>query len=234
MYMLALMNAPVFVRSRTLAHSIADDLRHLIEQGEYPPGAALRQEEIADRFGVSRIPLREAFRLLEADGLVAVHANRGAFVLQHGKDEIAELFDLRLMLEGDLLRRACQCISDDVLRALETANALLAATRDPEEWIHRDEEFHFSMYAAADRPQTLSLARTLRRSLNAYYLRYLGPRLRAVGWTAEHSALLRAVRHKDSLKAFAVLEQHLRQTQKALLAALARRPTHGGGSDGRV
>src|SRR5213593_1889259 len=94
------------IRPRVLAHEIADHVRQMIEKGVYGPGSPLRQEEIAGRLGVSRIPVREAFRLLEADGVVSVLPNRGAFVARPGEEEVAELFDVRLMLEDDLLRRA--------------------------------------------------------------------------------------------------------------------------------
>lgn len=206
--------------SRTLAHDIADDLRRLIEHGHYKPGAPLRQEEIAGRLGVSRIPVREALRLLERDGLVAVHANRGAFVTQHDEEAVAELFDVRLMLEADLLRRACSNLSYDAIDAIAMINSRLSATRIKNEWIALDEKFHFTIYTAAGRPHTLALARTLRRSLNSYYLRYLGPRSRANDWNDEHQSLLRHLERRDADKAVAVLEQHLRGTQTLLLSAM--------------
>lgn len=206
--------------SRTLAHDIADDLRRLIEHGRYAPGAALRQDEIATRLGVSRIPVREALRILERDGLVAVQANRGAFVLQHDEEEVAELFDVRLMLESDLLRRASSNLSYDAIEEIAMINSRLSVTRVKSEWIALDEEFHFTIYAAAGRPQTLQLARTLRRSLNAYYLRYLGPQSRARDWNDEHQTLLRHLERKDADKAVAVLDQHLRGTQTLLLSAM--------------
>lgn len=206
--------------SRTLAHDIADDLRRLIERGHYQPGTPLRQEEIASRLGVSRIPVREALRLLEREGLVAVQANRGAFVMQHDEETVAELFDVRLMLESDLLRHASSNLSYDALNQIAMINARLSATRVKGEWIALDEEFHFMIYAAARRPQTLELARTLRRSLNAYYLRYLGPQSRADEWNDEHQTLLRHLERRDADKAVAVLERHLRGTQTLLLSAM--------------
>lgn len=209
-------------RTRILAHEIADELRRLIEEGVYTPGSRLGQEEIAARLGVSRIPVREAFRLLEAEGLATVHANRGAFVAQPDHAAVAELFDVRLMLEADLLRRACPRISANGCDQIATIDAQLAVTRVPLQWVHLDEQFHFAVYQAADRPQTLALARTLRRSLNGYYLRYLDPGTRASAWRAEHRALLRCLRRRDATKAVRVLQRHLRGTERVLLAALGR------------
>jgi DNA-binding GntR family transcriptional regulator len=216
------MPAQLLHGSRILANEIADDLRQLIERGDYAPGAPLRQEEIAARLRVSRIPVREAFRLLEADGIVTVHANRGAFVTEFDADGVAELFDLRLILERDLLTAACPRLTTAELDRIRLIDDQLAGTRSPHEWIALDEAFHFSMYDAANRPQTLALARTLRRSLNSYYLRYLAPGARAAKWQAEHQKLYRAVRRRNMTAAAAALEEHLRGTQAALLAALAR------------
>ena len=206
--------------ARTLAHDIADDLRALIERGDYAPGDPLRQDEIAGRLGVSRIPVREALRLLERDGLVAVHSNRGAFVRQHDEDAVAELFDVRLMLESDLLRRAVENLTYDALNEIAIINTRLSSTRNKNEWIALDEGFHFAIYEAAGRPHTLELARTLRRSLNAYYLRHLGPQSRDRDWNDEHQALLRHLERRDAEKAVAVLEKHLRGTQQLLLSAM--------------
>ena len=206
--------------SRTLAHDIADDLRSLIERGDYAPGAPLRQDDIAARLSVSRIPVREALRLLERDGLVTVHSNRGAFVRQHDQEAVAELFDVRLMLESDLLRRATENLSYEAINDIGMINTRLAATRVKSEWIALDEQFHFSIYVAANRPKTLDLARTLRRSLNSYYLRYLGPQSRDRDWNDEHQALLRHLERRDADRAVAVLEKHLRGTQALLLDAM--------------
>ncbi len=207
-------------RSRILAHDIADAVRRLIEGGVYPPGGPLRQDEVAGRLGVSRIPVREAFRLLEADGLVSLHANRGAFVTQPSEEEVAELFDVRLMLEKDLLRRACAKLNDSDLEQIEWLDNRIASARSATEWVQYDEEFHLATYSAANRPRTLALVTTLRRSLNAYYMRYLGPASRAAAWRVEHRALIRALRQRDVAKATKTLERHLLATRRALLAAL--------------
>lgn len=211
---------------RILAHDIADNVRRLIEGGVYAPGAPLRQEEIAGRLGVSRIPVREAFRLLEADGLLTLHANRGAFVTRPSDDEVAELFDVRLLLEGDLLRRAVPRLTESTLDQIDWLDNRIATARTAADWVQYDEEFHLATYQPANRPRTVAWVTMLRRSLNAYYLRYLGPDTRAAAWRAEHRALVRALRHHDVRKATKTLEQHLVATREVLLAAL-RPPAPG-------
>lgn len=209
-------------RARILAHDIADSVRRLIESGAYAPGSPLRQEEVASRLGVSRIPVREALRLLEADGLVTVHANRGAYVAQPGEDEIAELFDVRLMLEQDLLRRAVPNLTPEILDGIEWLDKRIASARTPAEWIQYDEEFHLATYEAARRARTVTLVTVLRRSLNGYYLRYLRPNSRSAEWYSEHRAIVQALRKRDSRKAVTALGHHLNTTRHALLTAVRK------------
>src|SRR5688500_2920250 len=85
---------------------IADSLRDEILRGVIEPGAPLRQEELAERFQVSRIPVRDALLRLESQGLVHVYSNRGAFVISLSADEVREIYDMRILLEGDLIERA--------------------------------------------------------------------------------------------------------------------------------
>jgi DNA-binding GntR family transcriptional regulator len=211
------------MQSRTLAHEIAADVRRHIDRGTYEPGSPIRQEEIAARLGVSRIPVREALRLLEQEGVVVVHANRGAFVVEHDASTVAELFDIRLMLETDLVTRACGRVPPATFDRLEAINARLAKTRDRAEWIELDEEFHFAIYAVAERPRTFELARTLRRSLNAYYLRYLTPKSRDHAWDDEHQSMVSALRRGNTSRAATELERHLRGTQTLLVKAMKER-----------
>jgi DNA-binding GntR family transcriptional regulator len=209
-------------KSRILAHDVADQVRQLIERGVYAAGAPLRQEDIAARLGVSRIPIREAFRLLEADGLVTVHANRGAFVARPGAEEVAELFEVRQMLEADLLRRACRTLSAADLDHVDWLDSRIALARNAQEWVLFDEQFHAAIYAAARRPRTLALVTTLRRSLNSYYVRYLGPDAAGRKWKGDHRRLRRALRRRNETAAARVLEKHLGRTRALLLAALER------------
>lgn len=205
---------------RTLAHDIAADLRDRIDRGLVAPGEPLRQDVIARSLSVSRIPVREALRLLEQEGLVVVHPNRGAFVVEHDENTISELFDVRLLLESDLLRRASGRLTETTFERLRRLNENASTTRDKQEWLELDEGFHFTIYAAAARPQTFAMARTLRRALNTYYLRYLTPADRDRSWYEEHDALLECLRRNDAAGATAELETHLRATQDLLVRAL--------------
>jgi len=113
---------------KTVVEAAAEELRMRILSGALQEGAQLRQEILAAELGVSRIPLREALRLLEGEGLVTIVPHRGAVVSVLSPDEIGELFDLRLLIEPDLIRRAVPHMGPDDLREAE---ATLAGYKAP-------------------------------------------------------------------------------------------------------
>src|SRR6516162_85611 len=139
--------------SRTTPDLIADEIRSSIARGEPPPGGALRQELLAERFGVSRIPVREALRRLEAEGLVVVYPNRGAYVSRLDGEELREIYDLRIMLECDLLARAIAEYSREDLTTIERAMKIAEESAKGPRWSEFDDAFHLALYAPARRPR---------------------------------------------------------------------------------
>ncbi|MEO8622727.1 MAG: GntR family transcriptional regulator, partial [bacterium] len=118
------------LRRQTLTGMTLDALRDRILRGGFPEGEPLRQDAIAEELGVSRIPVREALRQLEAEGLVTFNPHRGAVVTTLSLQEIAELFELRADIESDLLRRSIPLMgTDDHKRATEILDAYDTALR---------------------------------------------------------------------------------------------------------
>src|SRR5690242_5553775 len=108
------------IQRQTVGSMTVEALRERILRGDYPEGEPLRQDALADELGVSRIPVREALRQLEAEGLVTFNPHRGAVVSSLSLDEIVELFELRADIECDLLARAIPRMERDQLnRAIE-------------------------------------------------------------------------------------------------------------------
>ena len=95
-----------FLKARTSADAITERLRDEIVNGTLRPGQQLLQESLSERYGVSRSPLREALRHLEAEGLVIYEANRGATVASYSTDDIMEIFEIRRLLESSAIRQA--------------------------------------------------------------------------------------------------------------------------------
>jgi DNA-binding GntR family transcriptional regulator len=136
-----------------MADGIAGALREEIQLGALVPGEPIRQEEVAARFGVSRIPVREAFGRLEAEGLVVVRPNRGAFVAVLTAEELREAYELRALVEGDLLTRAVTGLTTAHLARAEALHAALAAD-DPGEQGDLNREFHRVLLDPAAAPDS--------------------------------------------------------------------------------
>lgn len=131
---------PVFRSKPAVVH---DMLRESIIHGEYSPGERLVIDEVAARLGVSQIPVREAVRQLEADGLVVVEPYTGATVTQFNPDLIFEIFALLEALEVICGRRACTCMSDAEMAELAAIVADMdSLLDDPERWSQQNRQFH--------------------------------------------------------------------------------------------
>src|SRR5262245_22558740 len=193
------------------ADLIKTELRSEIQRGVVPPGAPLRQEEIAARFSVSRIPVREALRALERDGLVEVLPNRGAYVIELTAGQIEEITALRVLIEVDLIRLAISKLSDDSLRAIQTAAKAADAASTTPEWSAADDQFHRALYAPALRPRQVSLAMSLRHSLERYWAIYGTLPAKRTRWLRDHAQLVRACVERDAALGQRVLTEHITQ-----------------------
>lgn len=206
----------------TTALSLAERLRSDIDEGAWPPGTALRQDELATRYGTSRIPVREALQLLQAQGLVAIEPNRGAFVVALDADEVEEIFDMRVMLESHLLGLAAPRHNHKSLAQLELVQQALEVQDVRAAWLAGDRAFHEALYAPADKPRTLGLALTLRGQVERYAMQRMAPGSRRSEWKREHRAVLAALRARDARQAVAALAAHLNETRAAVLKSLTR------------
>lgn len=140
---------------QTLAESITSRLRQLILDGQLPPGQALRPADLAPRLGVSVMPVREALRILEAEGLVTFKPRIGARVAEIREEDVEELYLVRGALEGLAARLAATNLTEDGLAGLHEAFDEMTAARerdDYETFSQYDKEFHRRQYAASGRP----------------------------------------------------------------------------------
>lgn len=203
----------------TTASALAERLREAIDAGRWRPGELLRQEQIAAEYGVSRIPVREALAQLQSEGLLEIAHYRGARVSRPQAGEVDELFDLRLLVEGDLLGRALKQHDQRSLRELTRLQDRLEDADDRLGWISGDIAFHAALYAPAERPRSLALFRQLRAPIDRFSAQALGPGARKQGWADEHRQLIAAVAAGDATAARMTLEQHLQATRTIVLAA---------------
>jgi DNA-binding GntR family transcriptional regulator len=221
------------IARQTVTAATADALRSKILSGEIGDGEQLRQDALAAEHGVSRIPLREALRQLEAEGLVDFHPHRGAVVSALSLAEIEELFEIRALLEPDILRRAIPRLSaEDLNRAKEILEVEAAAFRNPSGaggWGELNWKFHSSLYAAAGRPRSLALIEKVNINLS----RYMAIQLLLTHGTAqavdEHRAILDACGARDADRAARLLRNHILGAGRSLVRRLGEERAASGG-----
>ena len=211
---------PRLRRATATPDLIAETLREEILRGDVEPGQALRQEELAERFGVSRLPVRDALLRLEAQGLVHVYPNRGAFVISLSADEVREIFEMRLLLEGDMIERAVPRMGPDEWRRIDAANAESARTAGTGEWAEGDWRLHRALYESAARPRQLATIEQLRATVARYWTAREALPSRTTDWLADHDAILAACRARASVAARRRLEDHLRRAMEVVLSRM--------------
>jgi DNA-binding GntR family transcriptional regulator len=207
-------------RGATTPDLIADTLREEILRGEVAPGQALRQEELAERFGVSRLPVRDALLRLEAQGLVHVYPNRGAFVISLSADEITEIYEMRILLEGDIIERAVSRMTPEHWRQIDAAHAEATRTAGGPEWVEGDWKFHRALYEPAARPRQLTMIEQLRSTVARYSRAYDALPTRTSEWLADHDAILEACRARAAVAAKQRVVLHLRRALELVVARL--------------
>ena len=192
-------------KSATTPERIAGVLREDISRGALQPGQALRQDDLARRFGVSRIPVREALRRLEEDGLVRVEANRGTFVTTLDDGEVVEAYDLRSLLESDLAKHAVARLTAKDMLVLERAVQAAEKGAASADWNKLDNDFHLALYGPAQRPRQLDMVMALRVLVQRSHLAG-SLRMPIDTWLADHREMLEACRAGDADKVAGLIE----------------------------
>jgi DNA-binding GntR family transcriptional regulator len=200
-----------------LARSVIEErLRSAIVDGRLPPGTALRQQEIAGLFGVSRMPVREALRQLEAQSLLQVVMHKGAVVAPLIGEDAVDTYALRVLLESEALRQSIPLLeADDIARARGYIQELESETRHAE--IGRlNRLFHMTLYSKAHNQKLL---RMIEIELNEEE-RFLRFHLSSMGLGKltqdDHNALVNAASDKRVDEAVNVLEEHLNNGARAI------------------
>jgi len=198
---------------QSLVSAVAERLRDQIIRGELREGQQLRQDAIAAQFQVSRIPVREALRHLQAEGLITIIANRGAVVSALSPEEIRESFEIRAVLECHILRHAVPNLTDHDLKKAEEIlkryEQVVEADLDISSWGQWNWQFHSALYAPAKRPVLISLLRSLNNNCDRYTrLHLLVTRdLHQAGHA--HRALLETCKTRQPDKACEALWHHI-------------------------
>lgn len=197
---------------------VADALREAILAGRLAPGSRVRQEELAEEFGISRIPVREALRRLESEGLVILVPNSGAWISRLDLDECIEIYKIRERLEPLALTESSASLDPAAIARLEELAGSIEAAADPEDFLRLDREFHLLSYEGARMPQLLQMIRTFWNSTQ-HYRRAFTAAAGQAGMRAvhhEHRLIVDALGRRDGEQAGLILYGHIRRTRLAL------------------
>ncbi|AZC15294.1 GntR family transcriptional regulator [Microbacterium sp. ABRD28] len=198
---------------------IADQVREGIVRGIFPPGTRIRQEDLAEQFGASRVPVREAIRQLEYEGLITVVPNAGAWVARLTLAECEEIYRMRERLEPLLLGYSAPLLTGEAIAELDAlATRISEVGADTDAFLQLDAEFHLRSYRAA---RTAHLGELVGRLWNA-----TAPYRRAYvsSWAEEsrriaheeHHLIVAALQDGDTEEAERVLAGHIRRTRRQL------------------
>ena len=212
---------------KTRTQLVVETLREKILSGEFKAGESLRQAALATELNVSRIPVREALLQLEGEGLVVFEPHKGATVTELNAKHVDELFELRAMLECNLLAASLPRLTEEKLAEASAILAKLDKALGTENaantWSELNSNYHNCLYSAANRPQTQDLVNTLNKNADRYIRMHL---LWAGGISKagpEHNQLLAFCKTGDVDEAVAVLKHHILSSRDEIKAFLEQR-----------
>lgn len=215
---MTMVNYDTGYRENVASHRIADSLRGAILGGSYLPGERIRQEDVAARSGSSRIPVREALRMLDSEGLVTLVANSGAWVTKLTVGECVETYLIRERLEPLLLRSSMPNLETAAVDRLGQLADEMEAGAGVDAFMRADREFHLSSYAGAVSSQMWQIIHRMWNTTQHYRREFT--RLAAEDGLSvthlEHRLLLDSIRRQDPDDAERALITHIRRTRLAL------------------
>jgi DNA-binding GntR family transcriptional regulator len=210
-------------RPPTAQQFVLAEVRRAITSGELKPGSAIRQEALAERLQVSRVPLREALKTLEGEGLVSYRAHRGYRVAELSMADLREVYRLREILEAEAVRAAMP-LDDAVFAELAAAQAAVECAAEAgavAEMARANRRFHFALYEASGMPRLVRIIGTLWDSTDAYRSLYYAGEENRRHVLAEHRAALAALRAGDVEGAVRWFDRHRAAAVETLATQLA-------------
>ncbi len=209
---------------RPLREVVAETLRHAIQEGVLAPGERLMEIHLADELGVSRTPIREAIRELEADGFVVMIPRRGTYVADISLKDISQVFEIRSALEELAASLAAERITDAELEELERLLRDIRVHMDEQDFdaiIAADVQFHQVLYEASRNTRLIEIINNLRdqilrfRSVSLHY-----PGRLEETWE-EHCKLVEAIAMHNASRAMKIAAVHMENSEKTLLKGIA-------------
>jgi len=209
---------------QSLTSAVADKLREHIIRGEIPEGSQLRQDAIATQYEVSRIPVREALRQLDAEGLITIIPNRGAIIPALSPEDVEELFSIRALLEPEVLKLSIPHLTEpDLAKAESILHKYVDELRREDHvstWGRLNWQFHSTLYSRANQPRFMAIIRNVNNSGERYTRLQLYLTHGITRANEEHHKLLELCRARDIRSACKLLREHILYAGQSLKEVL--------------
>jgi DNA-binding GntR family transcriptional regulator len=209
----------VFLRPPSAQEAVLSELRRRIAAGELRPGAKLVADQIGLELGLSRVPVREALKVLEGEGQVVTEPHRGYFMAELSLDDLGEIYRMRELLEAEALRSAVERIDEAGLADVE---AILGETDAASErgelagYAAANRRFHFAVYSASGRTPLVRTIGQLWDASEAYRALFANRAAHRAAAARDHRAILRALRARDAEESIRAHDAHRERARVAL------------------
>lgn len=210
------------IARKTVTMQVTERIRSMILSGELASGEKLKQEKLAARLGVSRVPVREALNQLEAEGLVKVEAHKGAVVSGVSIEALSEMYELRALLEPWLIGIAIPAMRPEDLAAAEEILDQMLDKSTQTHWTRMNWAFHRALYTAADRPQSLDILEKLYMNTYRHFPVPMRFTIGSEAMDAEHRHILKLCREGNIAEAQTFLKDHIMRGSVSLVERLQR------------
>ncbi|MEE4598354.1 GntR family transcriptional regulator [Streptomyces sp. DSM 41524] len=205
-------------RSSVASQRIAEELRERILSGQLAPGARIKQDELAEDLQTSRLPVREALRILESRGLVTLRSNQGAWVASMDMRQCELSYQMRERLEPLLLAESAHELAEADFAELEEIQQDIEGTHSVEQFLVLDRQLHWTMYRHHNAVELATIVARLWDTTQHYRRAFTSMTISERQWiiSAEHRLLIEALRDSDVKSAAYILELHIRRTRTEL------------------
>src|SRR5262245_26130802 len=214
---------PASNHRRMLAVDVTACLRNAIQRGLLPDGIELNQVALAEHLGVSRVPVREAMRSLQAEGWISARANYRAVVQAVSADRVKQIFELRTLLEVHCIKRAARTMTRDRIKKLSLMCDEMDKLKDHDAWLAANRKFHRTLLESPSSDLTLELVEQLTSQVERYLRSGGGGPMRERQAGAEHRAIVKALSRRDARKAADLIRKHIGNTNRVALAVIEAR-----------
>ena len=212
--------------SITAQESVLAELRRLITSGTLVAGQQIVQDALASQLGVSRVPLREALKVLEGEGHVVYHPHRGYFVTELSIDDLVEVYRIRELLEAEALRASVSQLDVTDLREIEQIARDIAAASERGDIAAvsaANRQFHFAVFEASGMPRLVRMITTLWDATDAYRGVYMAEPENLSRMQSEHAEMIEALRAGDTERVIRLHIEHRDNTVAAVSRIIRRR-----------